>query len=260
VEVPELPIDLTSDRAVFRQIADELRQEIKSGTLPPGARMPSERELMTRFGASRGTIRQALAVLSSEGLTDVQHGRGVFVRKRPPIMRLSSERFSRRLRDAGKGAFQAETEAHGFEPRQEILELGVVPAPAYVASRLGVHEGARVFVRRRRMWADDVPMQLADSYFRYGMVRGTPIVEEDAGPGGSYARLEELGYRLARFREDLVARMPSPEEARGLQLGPGVPVVSLIRTAYDAEGRPVEVFDSVVAGDKHTFSYEIPAD
>jgi GntR family transcriptional regulator len=103
-------------------------------------------------------------------------------------------------------------------------------------------------------------MQLADSYFRYGVVRGTPIVEDDAGPGGSYARLEELGHRLARFREDLVARMPSPEEARALQLGPGVPVVSLIRTAYDAEGRPVEVFDSVVAGDKHTFSYEIPAD
>jgi len=39
--------------------------------------------------------------------------------------------------------------------------------------------------------------------------------------------------------------MPSPDERALLRLDPGVPVVSLIRTAYDAEGRPVEVFDSV---------------
>ena len=73
-----------------------------------------------------------------------------------------------------------------------------------------------------------------------------------------YARLEEAGHTLTRFTEELSFRMPTPEEARGLYLGTGVPVVDLIRVAY-AGDEPVEVFLSVLAGDKHVFQYGFDA-
>jgi GntR family transcriptional regulator len=51
--------------------------------------------------------------------------------------------------------------------------------------------------------------------------------------------------------------MPTPDEARQLRLPPGVPVFRILRTVYDSEGQPVEVHDSVAAGDRHGFCYEV---
>ncbi len=80
------------------------------------------------------------------------------------------------------------------------------------------------------------------------------------GPGGIYARLEEMGHRLGHFTEDVTSRMPLPEESKALLLSGGVPVLQLIRTAYDTEGTAVEVCDTVMAADSFILSYRLPAD
>ena len=53
------------------------------------------------------------------------------------------------------------------------------------------------------------------------------IEQVDTGPGGIYARLEDAGHILARFTEEVGARMPTPEERRALQLATGVPVLTV---------------------------------
>jgi GntR family transcriptional regulator len=53
--------------------------------------------------------------------------------------------------------------------------------------------------------------------------------------------------------------MPTPEEVKLLGLRPGVPVFHLIRTAFDVDGRAVEVCDTVMAADAYLLSYELPA-
>ncbi|MHC8504822.1 UTRA domain-containing protein [Pseudonocardia artemisiae] len=58
----------------------------------------------------------------------------------------------------------------------------------------------------------------------------------------------------------MAARAPQEREVRGLNLAPGEPVVSLRRIAFDEAGEPVEVFESVVAADRHVFVYEFSAD
>src|SRR5215211_1757793 len=105
--VPSLSsiIDPTSDRPAYRQIADQLRAVIVGGRLEPGAQLPSERALMDTYRAARGTVRQAIATLRAEGLVDIEHGRGAFVRRRPPVQRKAYDRFARRHRDAGKAAY-----------------------------------------------------------------------------------------------------------------------------------------------------------
>ncbi len=90
------------------------------------------------------------------------------------------------------------------------------------------------------MWIDEVPMQLADSYFLADMIRGTRIAEEDTGPGGVYVRLEEMGYELTSFVEELNFRIPTPEEAHSLQFSAGVPVIDLIRVAHSVD-QPVRI-------------------
>lgn len=62
-----------------QQVVEQIRQLIQRGELPPGAHLPSVRDLASRFGVSQSTVREAIQVLSALGLVDVRHGRGTFV-------------------------------------------------------------------------------------------------------------------------------------------------------------------------------------
>lgn len=250
-----MAIDRNDPRSPSRQIADDLRTAIRSGEIKPGDRLPSERELVERYDIAPQTARQAVAALKTEGLVDSRAGRGVFVRRPPSVIKVGSDRYARWHRDSVKGPLQLEAEERGLDWQQEILELATEPAPDWVAQRLNVSPGHKVFVRRRRTWIEGSPTQLADSYYRLNDVWNSRIMKEDTGPGGAYARLEERGLLLRRFREEITIRMPNPEEAQALQLGPGIPVAELHRIAYTTE-RPIEFFHAIMSGERHTFAYD----
>ena len=250
-------LDPTSDRAVFRQIADALREAIDKGRFREGDKLPSETELVEHFGVSRMTVRNSLSLLQQEGLVVSEHGKGVFVRPRPPVRRLASDRFARRHRDQGKAAFTVEAEAAGSRQEVDSLEVKEERPSPDVSARLG--SPRKVLARRRRYLLDGRPVEFATSYLPLDLARNTPIAQPNPGPGGIYARLEELGHRLDHFDEEIRARMPSPQEVRTLQLASGVPVISLIRTAFDSEGRAVEVCDTVMAADAYVLAYQLPA-
>jgi GntR family transcriptional regulator len=85
-------IDPTADRAVFRQLADLLRDQIHTGTLGPGDPLPSELRMAQEYGLSRTTVRQAIAVLRAEGLVNVERPRGTFVRSAATAERIPLRR------------------------------------------------------------------------------------------------------------------------------------------------------------------------
>lgn len=252
-------MDSLSDRAVFKQIADHLREAIERGALQPGDKVPSESQLMDHYEVARMTVRHALQVLQSEGLTVAEHGRGVFVRSRPPVRRIASDRFARQHREQGRAAFIAETEAAGGKPMVDSIEIVEAEAPDDVRRRLDMPPGGRVIIRARRYLIDGHPVETAVSYIPADIARGTRIAEPDTGPGGIYARLEELGYRMHHFNEEIRSRMPLRDEARALKLPPGIPVFHLVRTAYAEDGAPVEVCSTVMSSDAYVLSYDLPA-
>jgi GntR family transcriptional regulator len=252
-------VDPGSDRAVYRQIADHLRTAIARGRLREGERLPSETQLMEHYNVTRVTIRNALKVLQDEGLTIAEHGRGSYVRARPPVRRLASDRFARRHRKEGKAAFTVESESVSATPHVDMIQVSEALPPEEVADRLGLSNGDRTVIRSRRYSLDGRPVETAVSYIPADLAQGTQIADPNPGPGGIYARLEDLGHTLDRFTEEVTARMPTPDEARLLSLPPGVPVFRLVRTAFDAEGRAVEVCDTVMASDTYLLTYELPA-
>lgn len=252
-------IDRDADRMPYRQIADLLRAAIDRGDFGPGDKLPSESELMRQYDVARMTVRQALQELRHEGRVVSQQGRGVFVRLLAPVRRLASDRFARRHRDAGRAAFLAEAEKAGVVPSVDEIEVSREPAPPQVRERLKLDQGAEVVVRSRRYLAEGLPIETAVSYIPVELAEGTRIVEQDTGPGGIYARLEEAGHQLDRFTEEVTARMPTADERRRLRLSSGTPVLTVLRTAYDTDGRAVEVCDTVKAAPAYVLEYDIPA-
>jgi GntR family transcriptional regulator len=252
-------LNRADDRPPYRQIADHLRAAIERGELRPGDRLPSEAALMKHYQVARMTARQAIQELRSEGKVVSEQGRGVFVRQAPPVRRLASERFARRHRDAGLAAFSAEAAKSGFTPRVDQIEVSrALPQPE-VRERLQLPEDAPVVIRSRRYLADGRPVEMAVSYIPADIADGTRMAEPDTGPGGIYARLEEMGHVLARFTEEVSARMPTAAERRRLALSPGTPVIILVRTAFDVTGRPVEVCDTVKSAPAYVLEYDFPA-
>jgi len=239
-------VDRASDRPVYKQVADGLRGAIRGGELADGAVLASETELMERYGVSRNSVRNAVALLRVEGLVVTEHGRGTFVRAQRPLRRLSSSRYSKAQEDAPDD--------------QQLLGVEVVDAPQEVVDRLGLEPGERVVVRRSLLSLGGEPVQVADSYLPLGIAEGTALEGFEKIEGGVHALLEHgLGYELGRFVEELTFRMPTPEEARVLRMGAGVPVVRVLRTLFDTAGRALEVSDCVLAGDRHVLVYEVPA-
>jgi GntR family transcriptional regulator len=259
--MPDL-IDPTSDRPVYRQIADHLRQAIRDGQYGEGDALPSEAAMAETYGVTRMTARQAIEVLKTEGLVRSEHGRGVFVRIRPKVHRLARNRFTKdwREREGGRGAYDVEMKQLGLEPAVELVEVGPVIPPPEIAERLRLQPEDQALIRRRQMYAAGQPMQLATSYVPWLFAGGTQMVDQDSGPGGIYSRLAEVGHRPARFTEEVATRMPTPEEARFLRLTDPQPVFNLFRTAFDEAGTPVEVCEHVMSGDRWLLAYEWAAD
>lgn len=250
-----------SGKPKYLQIADDLADQIRAGVLGPGAPVPSESDLMGRYGVASGTVRKAVAELRTTQLIETHHGRGSFVRSRPPVQRKSSDRFRRSHRKAGKAAYLAEAEQSGGKPSVAVLFIGPTDAPPEIAERLDVAPGAKVLARRRRYFRDGTPTEEATSYLPWDVVKDIPeTFAENPGGGGIYARLEEHGHDLAEFSETVRARLATKDETAALALSPGSPVIHLVRNAMTKSGRVVEVCDTVMAADQFVLDYRFPAD
>lgn len=242
---------------VYHRIADELRTAVLSGGLPDGARLPGENELMRRHGVARATARRALGVLINEGLAVARRGSGVYVRTFRPLRRHGSRRLARTQWGAGQAIWDSDTDGHSYEP--DRIQVRTEPVPEATARALGLEPGAPVLVRRRRYLVDGRPVQAATSYLPAGLTAGTPIARPDTGPGGVYARLAELGWTPVAFTEELHARMPTPEERAALELPDGTPVIAVLRTAFAAENRPVELNEMVLDAAAYVLRYDFTA-
>lgn len=244
-----------SESAPSRRIAADLRQAISDGEYRPGHQLPSGTTLMARYQVARQTVQNAMDLLRAEGLIVGRVGAGWFVRERPVVQRLARSRLSRDERSAGRGTFATDA---SWKPSVQVT-IRCEPADERTAAELRLAVGDEILVRERVMSADDQPVQLATSRLPRTLTAGTAIEEENTGPGGIYARLEEAGHQLHHFVERVASRLASDTEYRALQLTPGSPVLTITRTAYDTDGTPVETNDMVLAADRYELIYELPA-
>ena len=251
-----MALDPSSDRPLFRQLADELRSEIRSGRRSGGSQLPTESEFQASYGVSRTTVRAALRLLETEGLVVTRKGFGSYVRERPPIRRVASNRRHAAHRASGQPIFDTEVEAQDQRPSRRMLEVGRSEAPPDVAAWLEIKVEKPVVVRRRLQLVNDEPVVLSASYFPLWLAEGTRL--EVPGPlaEGPDAAIENLGHRFARVVEVVSTRMPAPEEMQVLRLAPGTPVVRLLHIDYDPEDRPLQVADDLYVGDRHEFVFE----
>jgi GntR family transcriptional regulator len=239
--------------APYRQIVDDLRQQIRSGELGEGDRLPSQSKLASTYGVTRVTVAKAISALAAEGLVSTRAGSGAYVRAFERILRSSPRRLSASWWGSGHAVQDADT---GVRPRSLGVKVVITPAPDDIARQMGLAPGTPTVQRTRRFVVDDDrAVQLATSWYPADIAENTAIANEDTGPGGSPARLAEVGHAPRRHAERIVVRMPSPAEIKALTLLPGTPVAQILRLSYDAAGRCVEATLMVLDGSAYELEY-----
>ncbi|SED03427.1 transcriptional regulator, GntR family [Streptomyces sp. 2231.1] len=244
-------------RPKYQRIADSLREAIQSGEYGPGDRLPGENELMATHGVARMTARQALSVLKDEGVAESRKGAGVFVRAFRPLRRRGIQRLAQDQWGSGRSIWSADIEDRTLVVDQ--VRVSEEEAPERIGAVLELNSDDTVCVRRRRFVLDEKPVLLATSYLPTSVVAGSAITQDDTGPGGTYARLAELGYKPVHFREEIRSRMPSRDEAEQLSISAGTPVLLICRTAFADEGRPVEVNEMTLDAASYILEYDFDA-
>jgi GntR family transcriptional regulator len=240
------PNDFRSDS---HQIAHQLRAAILSGTLAPGARLPSQPELAAHYGVARETVKSALRLLGAEGLIVSRQGQGTFVKIQKRLRRLSDARYKRG--DDVKPPFMAEADAAGFES-YVTYDTAQVRASEEIAKRLKIETGSPVSRTNYRFFVDGEPVQLSTQWEPLALTGGTPIELPEEGPVGKegvIARYDFIGIHVTHVHEEVNSRMPTPEEVRLLDISPGTPVFAITRTHW-ADTVPVETADITAPADR----------
>ncbi|MFJ8982580.1 GntR family transcriptional regulator [Streptomyces sp. NPDC102282] len=244
-----------TQRPKYQRIADDLKAAIETGEYGPGDRLPGESALAAQYEVATLTARQALKILRTEGLVETKRGAGARVISFRPIRRHGIQRLSHQQWGSGKTIWSADEE----RPVTIDVQVDTVAAPAHIAHMLDLSDEEAVCARSRRFVLDDRPVMLATSYLPLALVDGTAIMRVDTGDGGTYARLAELGYAPAHFREEIRCRLPLAAEAESLGMPLERPVVKVCRTAYDANLRAVEVNEMTMDSAAYILEYAFDA-
>ncbi len=177
----------------FRVIADTLQREIEAGGIEVGSYLPTERELQTSFGASRATIRKALASLVDIGWAKSVPNRGVMAAR--GFKPVASTKIG--LIDSGTFVQQvlgvklsALLEQHGL---QLVHLAGSIDYPMeYALQRALDQEFAGIFVWPYRGFPDQETIQKA--------AKQIPIIALDHKLNGAETDIVTFDYELAGYQ------------------------------------------------------------
>ncbi|WP_372408840.1 GntR family transcriptional regulator [Streptomyces luteireticuli] len=244
-----------SKQPKYQQVADTLRREMAKGTYGPGDRLPSESELSARFEASRNTVRAGLNQLVSEGLISSSQGLGYMVRKHE-VFELNASKFENLSFPQVGDAYNTNVTDAGRRPHQ-TFRVELTAMPEYVAKRLQAEAGAVSVLRFCHRYVDDVPWSTQATYYPQWLMQEAPRLTEPGDVAeGTTRYLAGLGIEQIGYFDEIATRMPTPEEARLLEIGAGVPVLLWTRVGYSAS-RPIRCTRTTFRGDLNRMNYEI---
>ena len=226
------------------QIRRRIQEQIASGELQPGSRLPTEQGYAQQFRVSVAPVRQALLDLADAGLVIRQKGKGTFVvgtRVEEEIDLLTS--FTESLR------------RRGVPVRIQVLACERVGAPPDVAGALGLRPGTQVVHLRRLAWISDDPAALLDAWLPARPFGRLASLDDFETGRSLYTTLEaEFGVRLGLARSRIEVGRATEDEARLLGLAEGSPLLRIASTTEDAVGRLIEVARVTYRADRFVFT------
>ncbi len=233
-------IEKSSPVPVYAQIADAMRNLLRSGVFPAGTALPPERALCEQFGISRMTLRQAYETLEREGLIESHRGRGTFV---------APQRLQKKQQEMR--SFTEEIRSRGLTPSSRLLVCRLVPQSSLDVEFFNLSDTEQIYEIERLRLADNVPVAVELIHIPQQVC---PHLDRfDLAAQSIYSILEEnYGVALTHCSEYISAARPTREQKQLLGMQSGEPVLTVDRRTFGDNETPVELATTTYRGDMYT--------
>lgn len=228
--------------ARHEEIADELRRAIDREEYTVGSLLPAETDLAAQYGVARGTVRQAVAALTAEGLIGSRQGA-----RRVVLASRRSQSFAE-LRSFAEWARTMGRRATG-----QVVEQTYRPATAEDAVRLQLPEGTAVLHVLRVRGLDGEPVLLERTVYADWISSAVEHIEPDC-PSVTQRLFDDTGLVFAYGEHVIDAVAAGAQDAELLGIRRTGPLLRVRRVTTTREGRPVEWSDDRYRSDAVSFS------
>ncbi|UFH49541.1 trehalose operon repressor [Pseudomonas sp. KNUC1026] len=226
----------------YNQIYSDLLASITTERLQPGARLPSETELMGSYQTSRGTVRRAIEQLQERGFAQKVHGKGTFVLSPAPI----------EFQLGGIVSFQETYPRLGNDVRTEVVEFSQLPLQGSLLEHIQAEEGSLV-TRIKRVRRIDGKREILD--INHFMAELIPGLTAEIAEQSIYAYIEQtLQLQISYARRTIEAMPRSKDDQRHLDLDGQSHVIVASNQTFLQDGRQFEYTESRHTLDKFYFS------
>ncbi|MGV2102983.1 phosphonate metabolism transcriptional regulator PhnF [Rhizobium sp. 21-4511-3d] len=231
--------------ALWRQIADRIREAITRGAYDETGMVPPETALAEQFGVNRHTVRSALAALAQEGIVRAVQGRGTLIERRERL----NFPISKRTR------FTTGISGQARETRGFLLAAAEESADAEVARWLKMRAGDAVIRLETTREADKRPVSRATSWFpaaRFADIAETYRKTESITKAFALLGLQDY----VRATTEITAAHADAGDIADLELTPGAILLITKAMNTDLDGVPVQYSITRFAADRVQFTIE----
>jgi len=227
-------------RPLYKQVVEKLTSEISDGLYDVGDLLPTEEDLIKRFGMSRTTIRSAIELMEKEGFVVKKQGKGTIIKDRRIPQNYN---FLSSL---------TETLAErGLSIETENVSIELLSPPESVKTALGIQDESEVYLVQRTKLLEGKPICFMRNYL---VAKHVPRLEKyvnDLKSVGLYQLLEEeYGLSIDRAVDTIAIYCCGPLEYEILQLDEEhLPLFRNMRVTYLATGEAFEYVISIIRGD-----------
>lgn len=239
VDAANPALDFSGREQLYRQLYDILFQDIINGVYAVGDLIPSESDLMQRYGVSRATARKSMEMLSNNGMITKRRGVGsVVVSDRPntSLSRVTSV-IKKNVDDR-------------VAPVKRLLDAMIVPADPDTARALDIPEKSEVYQLRRVRCSGDDPGYLEIIRCERAFL-DSPLSRDFSRESWRSYLINDLGVRWSRAVQSVFSKVADEFQAGILHIKPGDPLLSIERISYDARGVPREVVQTCYRADRY---------
>ncbi len=230
------------ETTLYVRIKDWLRSEIEAKRYQTGDRIPTEHELMKRFGVSRATVQHAIRELVLEGWLYRVQGSGTFVAR--PKYRQTLSRLT---------SFTEDMHLLGLTPSSTLLQFQKEKAEPPVAEALRIPPNSVVLRIERLRFANDEPMAINLSFLPQALVPDD-LEPRSLEEQSLYSILESrYGFILSRAEQTLETALADEYAAKLLRVPVGAPLLLVEGVVFLKNGTPIEWVQIRYRGDRYKF-------
>lgn len=235
-----MELNNTIAKPLYKQLEDQLKEEIDTGKRKAGSRLPTENELSTTYNVSRVTVRKALAGLSELGYLNRKSGKGTFV---------AEKRIQRNI-SKGVTGFSEMCRTMGAVPGAKTIKIAIEDPTEKDMELMHITPDKKILVLERIRYADEKPVLLEINRFPESF---SFLFGEDLNDSSLYEILRKHNIILDHSRKTLDIVFANAQEAKSLNISKGYPLLRISSTIHDVDNTITNLCKQLCIGDKFQF-------